>query len=182
MIEDDIRILKTIHELGKARPKDIAERFGEPYTPSDLSAYLDWLEKKNLLEKVTHDPSTYKVSGLGLIAIGILPKEAWTVFKLVPSDKRFRFQTGTGPDKFTGVSASNLSDLIEKVKTVDVKALEFHVPRGDVEKWVKDVLGDDELAEKIGRIRERNLRGDALRNQLSNTINNRIKELTSITA
>lgn len=167
--------------MGKTRPKDIAERFGEPYTASDLSAYLDWLEKKNLLEKVRDDPSTYKVSGLGLIAIGILPREAWRVFKHVPSDKCFRFQTGTGPDKFTGVSACNLSDLIENVKTVDVKALEFHVPRGDVEKWVKDVLGDDELAEKIGQIRERNLRGDELRNQLSNAIGNRIKQLTLIT-
>jgi len=80
------------------------------------------------------------------MALGVLPREAWEVFMRVLSDKCFRFQTGAGLGKSTGVSACNLSEMAERIKTVDVKALEFRVPRGDIERWVRGVLGDDELA------------------------------------
>ena len=165
--------------MGKATPRELTERFGKPYTASDLSAYLSLLEKENLLEKVQDTPPTYKVSGLGLIAIGALPKEAWRVFKRVSSERCFRFQIDVGPSGFTGVSACNLSDMGEKVKTIDIKALEFHIPRGDIERWVKDVLGDDELTEKIRWIREQSFKGEELRNQFSKAIELRIRELTS---
>jgi hypothetical protein len=166
--------------MGKATAEELAKRFGEPYTASDLLTYLGWLEKNNLLERIGSDPPTYKVAVSGLMAAGILPKEAWRVFTQVPPEKCFRFYAGTGLDKFTGVSARNLSEMAERIKTVDVKALEFHVPRGDIEKWVRDVLGDDELAERIKQIGIQNLRGEDLRNRLFNLIEIRCKELTSI--
>jgi hypothetical protein len=165
--------------MGKAKAEELAKRFGEPYTASDLLTYLGWLEKNNLLEKIGNDPPSYKVAVSGLMAIGALPKEAWRVFMKVPSEKCFLFHISTGLDNFTGISACNLSDMVEKVKTVDIKALEFHIPRGDIEKWVRDVLGDDELAERIKQIREQNISGENLRNRLSNLIQTRCRELTS---
>ena len=166
--------------MGKTTAEELARRFGEPYTTSDLLTYLDWLEKKNLLERIGNDPPMYKVATSGLMAMGALPKEAWRVFMPVSSEKCFHFHTGAGLNKFTGISACNLSDMVQKVKMVDVKALEFHVPRGDIETWVRDVLGDDELAKRIKQIREQNFRGEDLRNRLSNLIEIRCKELTSI--
>jgi len=180
LTDEDIKILKTIHTMGKATAEDLAKRFGEPYTTSDLLTYLGWLEKNNLLERIGNDPPTYKVAVSGLMGVGALPKEAWKVFMQVSSEKCFRFHTGVGLDKFTGVSACNLSDMVVRIKTVEVKALEFHVPRGDIERWIRDVLGDDELAERISQIREQNLRGEDLRNRLSNLIETRCRELTSI--
>jgi hypothetical protein len=180
LTEDDINILRNIYTMGKATAEELAKRFGEPYTASDLLTYLDWLEKKNLLKRIGNDPPTYKVAVSGLITVGALPKEAWRVFMSVPSEKCFHFHTGPSLNKFTGISACNLSDMIEKVKMIDVKALEFHVPRGDIETWVRDVLGDDELAERIKQIREQNLMGEDLRNRLSSLIEIRCKELTSI--
>ena len=166
--------------MGKATAEELAKRFGEPYTTSDLLRYFDWLEKNNFLERISNDPPTYKVAASGLIAIGALPKEACRVFIQVPPEKCFRFHTGTSPDKFTGVSACNLSEMVKSIRTVDVKALEFHVPRGDIERWVRDVLGDDELAERIKQIKMQNLRGEELRDRLSNLIEIRCRELTSI--
>jgi hypothetical protein len=63
---------------------------------------------------------------------------------------------------------------------VDVKSLEFHIPRGDVEKWVKDVLGDKELAEEIERIRRSKLASELLRTRILEVIDFRINQLTSI--
>jgi len=62
---------------------------------------------------------------------------------------------------------------------VDIKALEFHISRGDIERWVKDVLGDEELAKKIEEIRKLKLEGD-LRSHILNMIDFRIRELTSL--
>ncbi|MFB0502111.1 MAG: DUF5752 family protein [Candidatus Bathyarchaeia archaeon] len=180
LTEDDIKILRNIYTLGKVTAEQLAKRFGEPYTTSDLLTYLDWLEKNNLLERVSNNPPMYKVAASGLIAIGALPKEAWRVFMQVPSEKCFRFHTGTSPDKFTGVSACNLSEMVKSIKTVDLKALEFHVPRGDMERWVRDVLGDDELAERIKQIKMQNLRGEDLRDRLSNLMETRCAELTAV--
>ena len=180
LTEDDIKVLKTIYGMERAMPEELAEKLGEPYTTQDLVAYLNRLERENLLNKVLEEPLTYELSGLGLIAIGALPEKAKSIFLSVPSDKCFFFYTGVGPDKFTGISACNLSDLREKVKNIDVKSLEFHVPRGDIEKWVKDVLGDEELAEEIGRIRRQKPEGELLRYRILNATDLRIKELTSL--
>ena len=179
MPEVDIKILKAIHERGTATVGDLVQIFGEPYTISDLSAHLGWLEKRDFLEMVCNEPLTYKVSGLGLITLGVLPREARSVFLSVPPEKCFRFCTDTGAYKSTGIVACSLSDFYEKVKTIDAKALEFHVPRGDMEKWFKDVLGDEKLAQSISKIRQQNLKGDQLRNQILNVTNLRIRELTS---
>ncbi len=168
--------------MKRVTPEGLAQKLGDPYTAPDLTAYLNVLVRENLLDKVREDPLAYELSGLGLIAIGALPKKARSVFLSVPSNKRFLFYIGVGPDKFTGISACNLSDLSKKVKTVDVKALEFHISRGDIERWARDVLGDEELAEKIKWIRQLKLEGEALRNHIFNAIDLRIKELTSISA
>ena len=72
LTEDDIKILKTIYEMERATPEELAQKLGEPYTAQDLVAYLNWLEKGNLLNKALEDPLTYKLSGLALIAIGAL--------------------------------------------------------------------------------------------------------------
>ncbi|MCP8322360.1 MAG: hypothetical protein H3Z52_15695 [archaeon] len=180
LTEHDIKILKTIYEMERATPEKLAQKLGEPYAAWDLTAYLNRLERGNLLDKVREEPLTYELSGLGLIAIGALPEKARSIFLSVPSDKCFFFYTGVGPDKFTGISACSLSDFREKVKTVDMKSLDFHIPRGDIERWVKDVLEDEELAEEIEQIRRLKLEGEPLRNRILNAIDFRIKELTSV--
>jgi len=177
--QDEIVVLKKINALRKATPDSLARGLGEPYTAQDLSAYLKSLEHKMLLNKTQEDPSAYKLTPLGLIAIGVLPESAKKVYSALPQEKCFHFYTGIGPDKFTKMSACSLSDFKEKAKKVDSKSLEFHVKRGDFAKWCKDVLGDAELAKEFERLRTSNLYGEVLRTRVTGLIDARVERLTS---
>jgi DNA-binding HxlR family transcriptional regulator len=177
--QDEIVVLKKINALGKATPNSLAQGLGSPYTAQDLSAYLKSLEQKMLLNKTQEDPSAYKLTPLGLIAIGVLPASAKKVYSALPQEKCFHFYTGIGPNKFTKMSACSLSDFKEKAKRVDPKSLEFHVKRGDFAKWCKDVLGDAELAKEFERLRTSNLYGEVLRTRVTGLIDARVERLTS---
>jgi hypothetical protein len=61
--------------------------------------------------------------------------------KSVPREKAFYFFTSIG--NYTGESASSLKEFMEKINEVNVKSLEFHLYRGDFEKWIDEVLEDD---------------------------------------
>jgi len=97
--------------------------------------------------------------------------------KTFPREKAFYFFTSIG--NYTGVSAASLKEFVEKINEVNVKSLEFHLYRGDFEKWIADTLEDKELVEDIRKLQKINLSGDGLRNQLSLTVSKRVKRLTS---
>jgi hypothetical protein len=92
-----------------------------------------------------------------------------------PREKAFYFFTSIG--NYTGVSAASLKEFVEKINEVNVKSLEFHLYRGDFEKWIGETLEDKELAEDIRKLQKISLTGDALRNQLSMIISKRVKRL-----
>jgi hypothetical protein len=96
--------------------------------------------------------------------------------KVVPREKAFYFFTSIG--NYTGASASSLKEFMEKVNEVNVKSLEFHMYRGDFEKWVSEVLQDGELAMDIRRLQKLNLMGEPLRNQLFSTASRRLRRLS----
>jgi hypothetical protein len=177
--QDEIIVLRKINALGKATPDSLARGLGEPYTAQDLSGYLKLLEQKTLLNKTQDNPPTYRLTPLGLIAIGALPESAKKVYSSMPSEKCFHFYTGVGPDKFTKLSACSLSDFGEKARRVDAKSLEFHVQRGDIAKWCRDVLSDTELAKEFDRLKTSNLYGETLRNRVVGLLDARIGKLTS---
>jgi hypothetical protein len=74
------------------------------------------------------------------------------------------------------VSSDSLTDFCEKIGSVDIKSIEFHTLRGDFESWIR-FLGDSELEKKIGLIREANLAGEELRNNLYAALKTRSDEL-----
>jgi hypothetical protein len=176
--QDEMVVLKKINAIGMATPETMAHELGEPYTLEGLSAYMKSLAEKNLLSKSRENPSAYELTPLGLIVIGVLPESAKKVYSQVPSEKCFYFYTGVGPDGFTKISACSLSDFREKAKRVDSTSLEFHVQRGDIPRWFKDVLGEEELAREFDRLKTLNLHGEALRNRVTRLIDARIERLT----
>jgi len=99
------------------------------------------------------------------------------VLRNVPREKAFYFFTSVG--NYTGMSAASLKEFMEKVNGVNVKSLEFHLQRGDFEKWVEEVLQDKDLARDIKRLQRFNLTGNALRNQLSMVVSRRYKRLAA---
>lgn len=97
------------------------------------------------------------------------------ILRIVPREKAFYFFTSIG--NYTGESAGSLKEFMEKINGVNVKSLEFHLYRGDFEKWITEVLQDESLAMELRKIQRFNLTGDALRSQLGAVVSRRLKQL-----
>ena len=94
--------------------------------------------------------------------------------KKVSKEKAFYFFTSIG--NYTGEKAHSLEEFLEKVKEIDIKSLEFHLYRGDFERWIREVLGIKELAEKMDEIQKLNLKGETLRTLIYETSLKFLKE------
>ena len=76
-----------------------------------------------------------------------------------------------------GLVAKGYRDFYEAVQRVSEVSLEFHLKRGDFEKWFTQVFGDVELAEGIRQLRKRRLKGTALRNELASLVRRRMEQI-----
>lgn len=82
----------------------------------------------------------------------------------VPRDKAFYFFTSIG--NYTGEFAISLDEFAKKILDVDVKSLEFHLYRGDFERWIDGTLEDVGLAHKIKQLKSLKPIGIDLRDRL----------------
>lgn len=106
-------------------------------------------------------------------------REVERILRRVPREKAFYFFTSIG--NYTGESAASLEEFVEKLKTVNPKSLEFHLYRGDFERWVAGTLEDKELAEEIGVLRSvPRLMGENLRQKLYLIVSRRHEQLRSL--
>lgn len=125
--------------------------------------------------------------------------EAFLTFNWILSDYRYRLYAATGdavsyfrmldgrlPDghvfKFfsglaspEGSSVRNLRELLEAVKVIDGKSLEFHAIRGDLGRWVGEVLGCGSLALWLDSLRQKALPED-LRGAMAAEVERAIRE------
>ncbi len=99
------------------------------------------------------------------------------VLRILPREKAFYFFTSIG--NYTGMSALSLKEFAERISEVNVKSLEFHLYRGDFEKWIDEVLEDADLAGEVRKLQKSNLKGDALCSQMYTTVSKRLKVLTA---
>ena len=122
----------------------------------------------------------YTITNLGKEAIGF-PKInkgfAEKVLSETTLEKAFHFYSEIG--KPLGVSSNSLVDFCEKIKTIDIISVEFHMNRGDFEIWIHS-LGDIELAKKLRLIRKSGLTGEPLRDKLYKTLRARCDELLKV--
>jgi hypothetical protein len=100
---------------------------------------------------------------------------AHKILKKVLREKAFYFFSSIG--NYIGESASSLEEFVGKIREVNPKSIEFHLYRGDFEKWVDEVLEDVRLAEKITELRNQKLVGENLQDQLYQTVLKRYSEL-----
>jgi len=96
------------------------------------------------------------------------------ILSTVPPENAFYFCTAEGA--YTNISANSLQDFAEKLSELDEKSILFHYPRGDFQAWIRDTLGDKELANKLCFIQQ-GISGRLLRNQLLEMVKTRIEEL-----
>lgn len=73
------------------------------------------------------------------------------VLRSLSREKAFYFFTSIG--NYTGESAASLEEFVKKILDVNVKSLEFHLYRGDFERWVAETLEDSVLTSKIRQLK-----------------------------
>lgn len=94
--------------------------------------------------------------------------------KIVTLQESFLFFTDH--DQYTGQYASSLDDFAQKLNDVPLKSVEFHYARGDFSKWIKDIFGDEFLANRIDHV-GKSLKGVELRNAIKRIVEKRVNEL-----
>ena len=92
--------------------------------------------------------------------------------RVVPP-RRFYFHDQTG----ASAPAGNLSELIERVRTLDLAVINFHFQRGDYARWIRGVLHDETLARWLDRLQTADLAGEALRLALLEALDQRYRVL-----
>jgi len=108
-------------------------------------------------------------------------EEVAKILETVTYDKAFYFYNAIGNPN--GEFAISLSDFCNKINTIAPKSLVFHLKRGDFENWVREIIGDIELSERIGKLKRSKtvLKSEkTLRNKLNATVKERISELQDL--
>ena len=99
------------------------------------------------------------------------------ILRTLSRENAFYFFTSVG--NYTGQRAMSLEEFADKIREVKITSLEFHLYRGDFEKWADEVLEDSILTERISAVKLLEPVGNALRDQLDFTVSKRLEELKS---
>lgn len=102
------------------------------------------------------------------------------IMRRLPFEKGFTFFHGFA--RPTNITASSLPEFLEGLKRVPIQSVEYHVERGDFERWISQVLGDRKLAKKIASIGQEDLSGERRRKKLIAVTGARIKQLDTMAA
>jgi alpha-amylase len=82
--------------------------------------------------------------------------------------------------KPTQLIVYDLEEFCSALKNVDIESVEFHVEQGDFERWIRDVVDDDALAERLKQITVKRLKGERLRKLTFQAVEKRIVELKEL--
>lgn len=93
--------------------------------------------------------------------------------RTVDYEKGFHFFNGSG--NYEGETATSLVTFEFILESVNADSIRYHMGRGDFQKWIREVLGDDALAEKIDSI-DTGVSDEELRSELVNAVNQDLKD------
>lgn len=97
------------------------------------------------------------------------------ILRQLKKDEAFYFFTSV--DNYVGESAVSLGDFVKKIREIKIKSIEFHMNRGDFEKWFTQALEDRELGQEIINLQKQNLSGESLRQKLQAIVSRRHEQL-----
>ncbi|MGD8490270.1 MAG: HAD hydrolase family protein [Anaerolineae bacterium] len=91
----------------------------------------------------------------------------------VSPSKRFYFHDSKG----NIAPAGSLGELVDRLRSLDLSVIAYHLQRGDFGRWIRDVLHDETLARWVDRLQSVDLSGEALRFALLDTLEQRRRVL-----
>jgi hypothetical protein len=104
-------------------------------------------------------------------------EKAQKILSPVPYEQGFHFFAPDG--HYSGETATSLCSFLRDLQHLDMQSIRFHFERGDFQKWLRNTIGDEKLAQKIDNL-DKTLPDEPLRNQLSEIVQKRISELQLI--
>jgi len=170
-------ILETMWMLDKpAKAQEIAKDTGVQFPAVMMHIIgLTKMEFANSPEKGFYIITEKGKKSLGLVDVD--REKAAEILAYQPADGTFHFYADVG--KPLNTFAASLGDFCDKIRNIDVSAVDFHVHRGDFEAWFAG-LGDAELARKTLLVREQKMFGEELRRKLYEVVQKRVEELAKI--
>lgn len=152
MKEEQFNILKLMCQVTTKMDMTLFAQKADQ-SPAEAMANVQALVQGGYVRKIG--------SGYGVTEKG---KHAIKAFSQAPDDKAFIFYTQIGnPTVFLAKSPADFYNIVGQISA---DSLDFHLARGDFENWVRDVLADAELAERIGCFRIAEIKGEELRKVL----------------
>lgn len=100
--------------------------------------------------------------------------KAQKILRSVPYSQGFHFFTAVG--EYTGETAIDLFAFYEELRVIDNEAVSFHAKRGDFQNWIKNTLGDAQLADRMDEVNPQQP-VDQLKKELVEVVGTRLTEL-----
>lgn len=156
----------------------VLDELKTPVTLNELTgkAALSRGKTLGLLQKLVREDYVGREGKCYLIA----PKGQIALRELNPihSGEEFYFYLDLG--QYTGVLAKSLDEFLERLRTIDVRSLEFHMSRGDFEAWIRDIFEDQDLVREFVKLKETGAKGEDLRMKLSEVVDKRYREFCKL--
>jgi len=100
------------------------------------------------------------------------------ILRRLPAGRSFTFFHEL--DQPTEWSVHSLDEFYSILKVVSLSSIRFHTKRGDLERWLRQVVGDEELADEMAEISNEKLVGKKLRKRILGVVKARIRELKTM--
>jgi predicted transcriptional regulator len=163
---------------------------GTPITPEQIMtatglsrrsirAHLQGLEQAGCIQL-----SGYRLTSAGKQLLGFPSLQQESVIKILrTTTKQEAFHFYKDFHQPLNIFATSLSEFNQKLKAVDDRAINFHLTRDHIARWVT-FLGDKELAAKLDTLKTQiisyAMSASALRDSLSSIISQRYAELAAL--
>ena len=159
MTEEQLKILKVMSEVtGRVDMNEFARRIG--LAPSQVTEQVQELAKAGFVKKVG--------AGYGITEKG---RTALRAVKPVPEGMEFHFYVEIGQP--TRLSSRTMQEFYFIAKKADAASLEFHLYRGDFEKWVATAVEDPLFAGELADLKKTNSMGEELRKEILSALETR---------
>jgi Mn-dependent DtxR family transcriptional regulator len=160
--EKALDVLREMNEISNSARQTDLNDFAQmvSLTPAETLEQMQELSKAELVKKTG--------GGYGITEKGRAALKAYTP---VAKGKEFYFHSEIGQS--TGFKAESIGSFSEIVKQVTTEALEFHLYRNDFQNWIRDELDDAVLADKLASIKNQELKGENLREEIVRTLEDR---------
>ena len=97
------------------------------------------------------------------------------LLRRIPAGKGFTFFYEFA--RPTGITVHSLEEFCQALQKVRLKSIKFHLERGDFERWLSQVVGDEKLAEEFRQLSSQKFKGKILREKIVSLVKARIDEL-----